>query len=370
MRIRNTATAIIAAAGLSVAGLGAFAAGPASAATASAGHRIKHPIKAAKVCTAHGQFGWTSAGQRFLCVKPWGWRHYRWVRDPIPVPAPPKPPGPVLTPAQQLQAWALATGNADWSQVFGADSAQLAADEAQTPSILTGPISATPPSITVTPSGQLQTTITADANALVTDATAALAAPPPGSFAASWNTIMTDQVNYGTLIAGDPGDWGQYTFSQPDANAAFSAAGAGDLTVIQAVPINVPAVTTIVPLTANLTLDNEVILWAEGTLGQTARDGLSNLTPYYPLVQASSQIWGGMVYSAAQSAAADPPPGTLAAPFSALATEYESVGSGVIGNGTVTLGMVTAVSADVAAWNTELAGDGPDVPTWFPLFAP
>jgi hypothetical protein len=181
-------------------------------------------------------------GQRYLCVKPWGWRHYRWIRDPIPAPPPPtRPPPPGLTAEQQLQAWALATGNAGWSRVFLTDTNQLAADEALTPSILTGPRSMAPPSISVTPSGQLQTSITTDAQALVTDATAALAAPPPGNFTASWDALMTDQVNYGTSIAGDPGDWGAYTFSQPDANAAYGMAGTDDLTAIEAVGITVPA---------------------------------------------------------------------------------------------------------------------------------
>ena len=143
--------------------------------------------------------GWTAVGKRYLCRKPAGWRHYRWVPDPIAKPVPPVPPvPPVLGPT--LAAWALATGNADWSQVFGTDSALLATDEAQTPTLLTGPYGDVT-TIDTPPLGPLQITISAAAQALVAAATAALAAPPPGNFTASWDTVMNDQITYGDQIA-------------------------------------------------------------------------------------------------------------------------------------------------------------------------
>jgi hypothetical protein len=369
MRIRNTATAIIAAAGLSVAALGAFAAGPASAATASARHHIKHPIRAVAVCSAKGQFGWTSAGQRFLCTKPPGWRHYRWVRDPIPAPtpptrpvppAPPVPPGP--TAEQQLQTWALATGNDDWSQVFLTDTAQLATDEGQTPTIFVGP-APTAIRIKVTPLVPLQATITTDANALVTDATAALAAPPPGNFTASWDAIMNDQVAYGNLIAGDPGDWGAYTYSQPDANAAFGMAATDSLTAIEAVGITVPPVTTIVAPTANQVLDNAVIEWNDGVgIGQA---DFLYLVSHYPVSAIDSLLPadGANMATDAAYAQGTPPPGNLTAPWQAVANDYAVIGA-ALGTAGVTVLMTTTLATDLGTWDSVLASDGSDVSSW------
>jgi hypothetical protein len=366
MRIRNTATAVIAAAGLSVAGLGAFAAGPASAATTSVRHRIKHPIKAVAICSGKGQFGWSAVGKRYLCRKPAGWRHYRWVRDPIPQPVPPVPPAPGLTAAQLLQliqAWAVVSGNADWSQVFLTDTANLAAAEALTPTILTGPLGAVV-SIKVTPSGGVQATIAAAAQALVTDAQAALAAPPPGNFTASWDAIMTDQVAYGTLVAANPGDWGAYTYSQPDANAAFSAAGSDDLTAIEAVGITVPPIVTIVVPTAAQILDNAVIGWAESTPGGAANTSFGYLgEDYYPMGNFSFSAGTG-VTTLAQSALTDPPPGNLAAPFTAVANAYVAIGIAIAASQSVTSPVATLNNV-VTVWNAALAADGTNVSSWF-----
>ena len=380
MKIRNTVTAAVAAAGLCVAGLGAFAAGPASAATTSARHHIKHPIKAVAVCSGKGQLGWTSGGQRYQCKKPSGWRFYRWVRDPVTPPAPPAPPAPPvppvlgLSPWQQIQNWAVTSGNAAWYQVFHTDTNRLATDEATTPSILAGPAPLPGRLIDTTPGGTLQGMITADAQDLVTDAQAALAAPPPGNFTASWDTIMTDQVNYGTLIAGvgNAADWGQYTFSQPDATAAEGMAVSDDLTAIQAVPINVPSLTTIVAPSADLTLDNGVINWLDTTLGNLANEDFSVLgATYYPLTATSYPTGNGTAIVADADAAllALPPgPGNLATPFSNLASEYVVIGDQIVSSAAVTSTMITNLNTDVAAWQAALALDGADVPTWFAHF--
>jgi hypothetical protein len=371
MNIRSTVTVAIAAAGLCVAGLGVFAAGPASAATTSVKNHIKHPIKAVTVCSAKGQLGWTAAGKRYLCKKPSGWRFYRWVPDPVTPPAPPAPPVPPvlgITPWQQIQTWAVTSGNAAWYQVFHTDTDLLAAAEATTPTVLAGPFGDVLVTDT-TPLVPLQDTISADAQDLVTDAQAALAAPAPGNFTASWDAIMTDQVTYGNYIAANPGDWGAYSFSQPDATAAYGTAGSDDLTAIEAVPVTAPSLTTILTLTPDVILDNAVILWADGP-GAAAKTGFGTLdTSYYPLTAGSYPTGNGTAIVAdADAALAAPAPGSLSAPFIALADEYVTIGQQIEADLAVTANMVIDLNADAAVWNAALLADGPQVPTWIANF--
>jgi hypothetical protein len=374
MKIRNTPTAAIAAAGLCVAGLGAFAAGSASAATTSARHQIKHPIKAVAVCSGKGQLGWTSGGQRYQCKKPSGWHRYRWVRDPVTPPAPPAPSTPPvppvlgLTPWQQIQTWAAASGNAEWTQVFGVDTALLAAEEALTPDILAGP-APTARFIDYTPSGGVQAAITTDAQALVTAAQAALAIPAPANFTASWDAVMTDQVAYGNQIAANAADWGAYTFSQPDATAAEGMAVSDELTAIQAVPIVVPSVTAIVPLTPDLTLDNQVITWLGTTPGALANQRFTSLSNTMIIVATGLNTFnGGTISGSATLALAALPPGNLAAPFAAVANAYLTIGQSISSTGTVTQTMDNTLNAAINTWITVVQGDGTDVPTWFTSF--
>ena len=132
---------------------------------------------------------------------------------------------PALTARQQVQAWADASGNADWYQVAVATS-QLGVDDSGNPETCDAGCETYSYDL---PSAALQASIKADASALVAHAQAALADPPPGDLTASWDAIMTDQVAYGQQIVSDPASWFTYTFSQPDVSTLTAVAVSDDL---------------------------------------------------------------------------------------------------------------------------------------------
>ena len=264
-------------------------------------------------------------------------------------------PAPVvtLTPRQIVQAWADATGNADYRQVELATN-QLGSDTQNTPGEC-----ADNSCNTYTydqPSAALQAKIKADANALVTDAQAALADPAPGDFATAWSTVMSDQVTYGQQIAADPANWFLYTFSQADANLVNPVAASNDLVYFM-VEGALYAPTVGVAVTAAELYADAVSTWAyDGGAGNAAANGFQSLPS--PLVR---PYWTWFITDA-QAALADPPPGVLAAPFIAVANDYLIIGShsSNSGNDTVTPAMVATLNSDITAWNAALAAN-PDV---------
>lgn len=270
---------------------------------------------------------------------------------------------PTLTPEQQVQAWANASGNRSIFLINEAND-QLQTDENSTPSEETG--SATNQvAYLFTPSIALQATITADANALVADAQAGLNAPPPGDLTVSWDAVINDIVAYGNQVAADPGRWGAYTFSQADVSALYQAAGNDGLPEFMSVP-NPQPLTTITAPTPELLLEAAVISWGSFEApGSAANEQFGNLSStYHPLTGSYTIGDGTNMITEAQTALANPPPGNLAAPFIAVADDYLAVGKAIAASQAVTPSMITTLNSDVTTWNAVLAGDGTNVDSW------
>jgi hypothetical protein len=268
--VRRISTAAIAAAGLSMAGLGAFAAVPASAATTTQacktidhvtwrtvkhvtykrvhGKRVKvvrhvrvEVVSKTTTCTVTGATGAAGSTGATGATGAMGSTGATGAGAVV----------PALTSRQQVQAWADASGNADWYLVAVATS-QLEVDEGGNPVTCDAADQCETQSYDL-PSAALQSSIKVDASALVAHAQAALADPPPGDLTASWDAVMTDQVAYGQQIVSDPASWFTYTFSQPDVNTLTAAAVLDDLPGIYLSGISAPTPGVPTPTAASCT---------------------------------------------------------------------------------------------------------------------